>query len=135
MHLFTALFTMFVLVSTTLTEPQTIDITRAGARPVRPGPVENFTGNARVEMLFAALDPSQPPIGIGERTQQAEVISRQGIQGCPQARARAAVSWDLSERAKHGPDAWRLLVRNGEQPVEHALPSQQLQKAIDRGLR
>ena len=33
-------------------------ITRGGSRAVRPGPAENFTGGARVEMLFEALDPS-----------------------------------------------------------------------------
>ena len=39
-------------------EAQTLDITRGGSRPVRPGPTENFTGSARVEMLFGAVDPS-----------------------------------------------------------------------------
>ncbi len=39
-------------------EAQTLDITRGGSRPVRPGPTENFTGAARVEMLFGAVDPS-----------------------------------------------------------------------------
>lgn len=39
-------------------EAQTITITRSGARAVRPGPAENFTGDVRVEMLFEARDPS-----------------------------------------------------------------------------
>ena len=33
-------------------------ITRAGSRPVRPGPTESFTGGVRIEMLFEAADPS-----------------------------------------------------------------------------
>lgn len=44
--------------ATTLTEAQTIAITRAGSRPVQPGPMENFTGSVRVERLFEAVDPS-----------------------------------------------------------------------------
>jgi 4-carboxymuconolactone decarboxylase len=39
-------------------EAQTIVITRAGSRVVRPGPPENFTGSARVDRLFEASDPS-----------------------------------------------------------------------------
>jgi 4-carboxymuconolactone decarboxylase len=38
---------------------QTVIITRAGSRAVRPGPAANFTGDVRVEMLFEARDPSQ----------------------------------------------------------------------------
>jgi len=33
-------------------------ISRAGSRDVQPAPAENFTGNARVERLFDARDPS-----------------------------------------------------------------------------
>jgi 4-carboxymuconolactone decarboxylase len=35
-----------------------IDISRGGSRTVRTPPPDNFTGSARVEMLFEALDPS-----------------------------------------------------------------------------
>ena len=58
MYLFTAIFTMIALFAQTSTEAQAIAITRAGSRPVRPGPSGNFTGGAGVEMLFEALDPS-----------------------------------------------------------------------------
>jgi 4-carboxymuconolactone decarboxylase len=58
MNLFTAMFTTIALLASTSMEAQTMAITRAGSRPVRPGPTENFTGSVRVEMLFDALDPS-----------------------------------------------------------------------------
>jgi 4-carboxymuconolactone decarboxylase len=58
MNLFTAMLTTMALVTAASTEAQTMVITRAGSRPVRPAPAENFTGTARVEMLFEALDPS-----------------------------------------------------------------------------
>ncbi len=58
MHLSTATFTIMALLVAASVEAQGIVITSAGARPVRPGPTENFTGSARVEMLFAAVDPS-----------------------------------------------------------------------------
>jgi 4-carboxymuconolactone decarboxylase len=58
MHLFTAMFTIMVLLASAAVEAQSMVITRAGARPVRPGPAENFTGSVRVEMLFEAVDPS-----------------------------------------------------------------------------
>jgi 4-carboxymuconolactone decarboxylase len=51
------LATLALLVSAS-TEAQTMVITRAGSRAVRPGPEANFTGAVRVEMLFEALDPS-----------------------------------------------------------------------------
>jgi 4-carboxymuconolactone decarboxylase len=49
---------MMALLATASTEVQTLVITRGGSRAVRPAPAENFTGAARVEMLFEALDPS-----------------------------------------------------------------------------
>jgi 4-carboxymuconolactone decarboxylase len=55
---FTSAFTMLMLIAWTSMEAQTIVITRAGIRAVRPGPAENFTGDVRVEMLFEARDPS-----------------------------------------------------------------------------
>jgi 4-carboxymuconolactone decarboxylase len=58
MNLFTAMFTTIALLASTSMEAQTMAITRAGSRPVRPGPTETFTGSVRVEMLFDALDPS-----------------------------------------------------------------------------
>ena len=58
MNLFTATLTTMALLASTTTEAQTMVITRGGSRAVRPGPAENFTGGARVEMLFEAVDPS-----------------------------------------------------------------------------
>ena len=54
----TATLSLLVLLASASTEAQTIAITRGGSRPVRPGPVDNFTGSVRVEMLFEAVDPS-----------------------------------------------------------------------------
>jgi quercetin dioxygenase-like cupin family protein len=53
-----ATLSLLVLFASVSTEAQTIAITRGGSRPVRSGPVENFTGSVRVEMLFEAVDPS-----------------------------------------------------------------------------
>ncbi len=55
---FTATLTVLALIGSAFAEAQTVIITRAGTRNVRPGPAENFTGGVRVEMLFEALDPS-----------------------------------------------------------------------------
>ena len=55
---FTATLSMLALLASASPEAQTVVITRAGSRAVRPGPVENFTGGVRVEMLFEAVDPS-----------------------------------------------------------------------------
>src|SRR5712692_7246351 len=41
------------------TMAQTITISRAGSRPARSAPAENFTGDVWVEMLFEAADSSQ----------------------------------------------------------------------------
>ncbi len=59
MRLFTAMFTTMALLATTLTETQTIVITRSGTRPITPGPAEHFTGSVRVEALFEAVEPSE----------------------------------------------------------------------------
>jgi 4-carboxymuconolactone decarboxylase len=58
MNPFAPTFAMIALLGAVLTEAQTTIITRAGSRAVRPGPTEYFTGSARVEMLFDAVDPS-----------------------------------------------------------------------------
>ena len=55
---FTATLTVLAVIGSAFAEAQTVIITRAGTRNVRPGPAENFTGGVRVEMLFEALDPS-----------------------------------------------------------------------------
>lgn len=58
MSQFPVIVTTAVLLASVSMEAQTM-ITRGDARPVRPGPAENFTGDARIEMLFDPLDPSQ----------------------------------------------------------------------------
>ena len=58
MKLITAMLGTICLLTSGLTEAQTIVITRGGSRDVRPGPAESFTGGVRVEMLFEAVDPS-----------------------------------------------------------------------------
>jgi 4-carboxymuconolactone decarboxylase len=55
---FAAMLTVLALIGSAFAEAQTVNITRAGTRGVRPGPAENFTGTVRLEMLFEALDPS-----------------------------------------------------------------------------
>ena len=54
-------------------DAQSLIITRAGSRPVRPAPAQNFTGSAQVEMLFEAVNPSDASggtvtFGPGART-------------------------------------------------------------------
>jgi hypothetical protein len=49
---------LIALVTSTSAEAQSIVITRGGSHAVRPGRPENFTGSARIEMLFEAVDPS-----------------------------------------------------------------------------
>jgi len=56
MKLFIAVLNSFLLA--TPTGGQAIAITRAGFRPIRPAPAENFTGRVQVEMLFEAAEPS-----------------------------------------------------------------------------
>jgi 4-carboxymuconolactone decarboxylase len=59
---FPVIVTTVVLLASASLEGQMM-ITRGGARPVRPGPAENFTGAARIEMLSESSDPSQPSAG------------------------------------------------------------------------
>lgn len=64
-----ALVTLLVLTGspftrTDATAMQTMEFTRAGSRDVLPGPVENFTGDVRVERLFDAVDPSHASGGL-----------------------------------------------------------------------
>ena len=59
----TATLTMLALLAPLSMEAQTMIITRAGSRAVRPGPAGNFTGDVRVEMLSEALDPSHASAG------------------------------------------------------------------------
>src|SRR5688500_14825878 len=56
---FIPMFAAVVMLGSALAEAQSIAITRAGSRPVRSGPAENFTGAARIEMLFDAVNPSE----------------------------------------------------------------------------
>src|SRR5688572_21146615 len=57
MKLFTAMVMTMALFGSASTAAQTLVITRDGSRSIRPAPVENFTGAARVEMLFETLNP------------------------------------------------------------------------------
>jgi 4-carboxymuconolactone decarboxylase len=64
-----ALVTLLVLTGSSFTRTdatgmQTMELTRAGSRDVLPGPVENFTGDVRVERLFDAVDPSHASGGL-----------------------------------------------------------------------
>src|SRR5512138_1990848 len=43
---------------------QALAISRSGSRPLRPAPAQNFTGTARVETLFEAVDPSDASAGL-----------------------------------------------------------------------
>jgi 4-carboxymuconolactone decarboxylase len=54
----TATLSILGLIVSASAEAQTMVSTRGGSRAARPAPAENFTGSARVEMLFEALDPS-----------------------------------------------------------------------------
>ena len=58
MYLFTAMLTTMALLASAPMQVHTLVITRGGSRTARPAPADNFTGGARVEMLFEALDPS-----------------------------------------------------------------------------
>jgi 4-carboxymuconolactone decarboxylase len=58
MNMFTAMLATMALLTWSSSHAQTLVITRAGSRPVRQAPAENFTGGARVEMLFEARDGS-----------------------------------------------------------------------------
>ena len=63
MKLMTAMLTTMTLLASALTEAQTLIVTRGGSRPVRQAPAENFTGTARVEMLFETLEPLHASAG------------------------------------------------------------------------
>ncbi len=54
----TATITAMLLLAAASVSAQSLVITRGGSRPVRPAPAQNFTGDAKVEMLFEAVDPS-----------------------------------------------------------------------------
>jgi len=58
MSLSTAVITAMALLASASTDAQTLGITRGASRPALPAPADNFTGGARVETLFEALDPS-----------------------------------------------------------------------------
>jgi 4-carboxymuconolactone decarboxylase len=55
---------MALLALTSVTTAQDITVSRAGSRPPQQGPAENFTGNVRVERLFAATGPSRATGGL-----------------------------------------------------------------------
>jgi 4-carboxymuconolactone decarboxylase len=58
MNVFAAMLTTLALFAPVPLEAQALAISRAGSRGVRTPPPDNFTGQARVEMLFEAVDPS-----------------------------------------------------------------------------
>jgi 4-carboxymuconolactone decarboxylase len=59
----TATVAAIALLAAVSVDAQSLIISRAGSRPVRPAPAQNFTGTARVEMLFEAVDPSDASAG------------------------------------------------------------------------
>ena len=59
----TATMTVMSLLAAASVGAQSLIISRAGTRPVRPAPSQNFTGTAQVEMLFEAVDPSHASAG------------------------------------------------------------------------
>jgi 4-carboxymuconolactone decarboxylase len=58
MNICTAMLAMMALLTGWSSHAQTLVIARAGSRPIRQAPAENFTGSARVEMLFEAREGS-----------------------------------------------------------------------------
>jgi 4-carboxymuconolactone decarboxylase len=54
----TATITAMSLLAAASLGAQPLIISRAGSRPVRPAPSHDFTGDAQVEMLFEAVEPS-----------------------------------------------------------------------------
>ena len=58
MNLFAAMLTTLALFTPVPLEAQSLVISRGGSRGVRTPPPDNFTGQARVEMLFEAVDLS-----------------------------------------------------------------------------
>ncbi|HXK10440.1 MAG TPA: carboxymuconolactone decarboxylase family protein, partial [Vicinamibacteria bacterium] len=59
----TATVAAIALLAAVSVEAQSLIISRGGSRPVRLAPAQNFTGTARVEMLFDAVDPSDASAG------------------------------------------------------------------------
>jgi 4-carboxymuconolactone decarboxylase len=59
----TATVAAIALLAAVSVDAQSLIISRGGSRPVRPAPAQNFTGTARVEMLFEAVDPSDASAG------------------------------------------------------------------------
>jgi 4-carboxymuconolactone decarboxylase len=51
-------YTLLVLVASSAVDAQSVDVSRSGTREIRQAPAETFTGDARVEMLFDAREPS-----------------------------------------------------------------------------
>lgn len=51
-------FVALSLLAAATVSAQSLVISRAGSRPVRPAPPQNFSGAVQVEMLFDAVDPS-----------------------------------------------------------------------------
>ena len=58
MHGFTVVLIAIATLASASAEAQTLVVTRGGSRPVQPAPATSFTGGARIERLFEALDPS-----------------------------------------------------------------------------
>ncbi len=58
MNMFTAMLATMALLIWSSSHAQTLVIARAGSRPIRQAPAENFTGSAHVEMLFEAREGS-----------------------------------------------------------------------------
>ena len=52
------------LVAAVSADAQSLVISRAGSRPIRPAPAQTFSGRAQVEMLFEAVDPSHASGGL-----------------------------------------------------------------------
>jgi 4-carboxymuconolactone decarboxylase len=58
MRMFTATVTVVAVLAAASANAQSLVVSRAGSRPVRTAPTQNFTGSVQVEMLFEAVDPS-----------------------------------------------------------------------------
>lgn len=61
---FTATVTVIAVIAAAAANAQALVISRSGSRAIRPAPSQNFTGGARVEMLFEAVDPSRASGGL-----------------------------------------------------------------------
>ena len=58
MSMFTATLAAMTVLVAAVANAQPLVVSRAGSRPVRSAPAQNFTGSVQVEMLFEAVDPS-----------------------------------------------------------------------------